>query len=126
MRLRMSCRCNSCRAICPGAKHTARVDEKMCLGCGVCVRNCPAGSLHLESRPERVLTPLDTTHRTIVMAIERGTLPELIFDNHVLFSHRALAAVLGVILRLSPVKKAMASHQLRSRYLEALLNRTPY
>ncbi len=122
--------CNLCASVCPvdaiaveqpGAK-TARVDEKMCLGCGVCVRNCPTGSLHLESRPERVLTPLDTTHRTIVMAIERGTLPDLIFDNQVLFSHRALAAVLGVILRLPPLKKAMASRQIKSRYLEALLN----
>jgi NAD-dependent dihydropyrimidine dehydrogenase PreA subunit len=129
--------CNLCASDCPvnaigteqsqgsfgGKPLTARVDEKICLGCGVCVRNCPTGSLHLESRPEQVLTPLDTTHRTIVMAIERGVLPELIFDNQVLFSHRALAAVLGVILRLPPLEKAMASRQLKSRYLEALLNR---
>lgn len=132
--------CGQCASVCPvnaisteqsdcssEAKPAAtRVDEKICLGCGVCVRNCPTGSLHLESRPERVLTPLDTTHRTIVMAIERGTLPDLIFDNQVLLSHRALAAVLGVILRLPPVKKAMASRQLKSRYLEALLNRIPH
>jgi Na+-translocating ferredoxin:NAD+ oxidoreductase RNF subunit RnfB len=129
--------CHLCASVCPvnaisaeqpqgssgGKPLAARVDEKICLGCGVCVRNCPTGSLHLESRPERVLTPLDTTHRTIVMAIERGTLPELIFDNQVLFSHRALAAVLGVILRLPPLEKAMASRQLKSRYLEALLSR---
>lgn len=132
--------CGQCASVCPvnaisteqadcssGVKPvTARVDEKMCLGCGVCVRNCPTESLHLESRPERVLTPLDTTHRTIVMAIERGTLQDLIFDNQVLLSHRALAAVLGVILRLPPIKKAMASRQLKSRYLEALLTRVPH
>jgi hypothetical protein len=69
---------------------------------------------------------LDTTHRTVVMAIERGTLPDLIFDNQVLLSHRALAAVLGVILRLPPLKGAMASRQLKSRYLEALLKRIPH
>jgi len=131
--------CDLCASVCPveaigtDQSHnsserkpiTARVEEKVCLGCGVCVRNCPTGSLYLESRPERVLTPLDTTHRTIVMAIERGTLPDLIFDNQVLLSHRALAAVLGGILRLPPVNKAMASRQLKSRYLEALLNRIP-
>jgi hypothetical protein len=63
------------------------------------------------------MTPLTTTRRTILMAIERGKLQNLIFDNQVLMSHRALAAVLGVILNLPPVKKAMASKQLRSRYL---------
>jgi hypothetical protein len=42
----------------------------------------------------------------------------LIFDNQALFSHRALAAVLGVILQLPPLKQAMASEQLKSRYLE--------
>ncbi|MFC1835336.1 4Fe-4S binding protein, partial [Thermodesulfobacteriota bacterium] len=96
---------------------------KMCLGCGVCVRNCPTGALGLEPRPERVLTPVDSTHRAVVMAIERGTLQHLIFDNKALFSHRALAAVLGVILQLPPVKKAMASKQMKSRYLETLLER---
>ena len=58
-----------------------------------------------------------------VMAIERGRLQHLIFDNHVMASHRALAAVLGVILKLPPIKQALASKQLKSRYLEALINR---
>jgi hypothetical protein len=55
------------------------------------------------------------------MAIERGCLQNLVFDNQAHLSHRAMAAVLGVILRLPPVKQAMASRQMRSRYLEALL-----
>jgi ferredoxin len=100
----------------PGLK-AARVDNDLCLGCGVCIRNCPTDALVLESRPERVMTPLTTTRRTILMAIERGTLQNLIFDNQVLMSHRALAAVLGVILNLPPVKRAMASKQIKSRYL---------
>jgi len=41
----------------------------------------------------------------------------------VLWSHRALAALLGVILKLPPLKQALASEQLQSRYLEALLRR---
>ncbi len=96
----------------------ARVDEEICLGCGVCVRNCNVDALALESRSERVMTPLTTTKRTILMAIERGKLQNLIFDNQVLWSHRALAATLGVILNLPPVKRAMASKQIKSRYLE--------
>jgi len=96
----------------------ARVDEEVCLGCGVCVRNCDVDALALESRPERIMTPLTSTKRTILMAIERGKLQNLIFDNQVLWSHRALAATLGVILNLPPVKRAMASKQVKSRYLE--------
>ena len=32
-----------------------------------------------------------------------------------------MAAILGVILKLPPVKKAMAGRQMRSRYLEYLI-----
>jgi hypothetical protein len=62
-------------------------------------------------------------HKAVVMAIERGSLQHLIFDNRVLFSHRALAAVLGVLLNLPPIKQAMASQQIKSRYFEHLIRR---
>jgi hypothetical protein len=70
-----------------------------------------------------VITPQNYLHRTVMMAIERGTLQHLIFDNRVLWSHRALAAVLEVILKLPPIKQIMASQQIKSRYLEILLDR---
>jgi len=99
----------------------AHVDPQRCLGCGVCVDACEkTTSLRLERRPRRVLTPLNTVHRSVIMAVERGKLQHLIFDNRVLWHHRALAAVLGAILRLPPVKRAMATDQVKSRYLEAL------
>ncbi|MBC2743847.1 MAG: 4Fe-4S dicluster domain-containing protein [Desulfosarcina sp.] len=127
--------CGKCVALCPVEAMTlvsandpqhpkrkvARVDESRCLGCGVCLRACTkTESLSLEHRPKRVLTPLNATHRAVVMAVERGKLQHLIFDNHVLWHHRALAAVLGAILRLPPVARAMATDQVKSRYLEAL------
>jgi hypothetical protein len=58
-----------------------------------------------------------------MMAIERGKLENLIFDNLVLWHHRALAAVLGGILRLPPIKQILASEQVKSRYLETLIGR---
>lgn len=106
----------------PKARH-ARVAEDICLGCGVCVRTCSRNALGLRSRPERVITPLNSLHRTVVMAIERGNLQDLIFDNRVLWNHRALAAVFGVVLKLPPIKQAMASQQVKSRYLEYLIAR---
>lgn len=127
--------CGKCVNVCPVEAMTlvsandpqrptqrkAKLDEAICLGCGVCVAVCPAGNIQLESRPERVITPLDSTHRTIIMAIERGTLQHLIFDNNALSSHRAMAAVLGVILKLPPIKQVLAKQQVKSRYLESLL-----
>jgi hypothetical protein len=58
-----------------------------------------------------------------MMAIERGKLQHLIFDHRVLWNHRALAAVLGVILRLLPFKQVLDSQQVKSRYLQTLLTK---
>jgi hypothetical protein len=87
------------------------------------VRVCPAAALHLESRSQRVVTPVNSAHRVVLLAIERGCLHNLIFDNQALMSHRAMAAILGVILRLPPAKQLLACKQMKSRYLERLLAR---
>ena len=129
--------CGKCVAVCPveamslvsandpsrPGKKASRLDESICLGCGVCATICPQGGIRLESRPERVITPINSTHKVVLMAIERGMLQDLIFDNRALMSHRAMAAILGVILNLPPIKRAMASRQVKSRYLEALILR---
>jgi ferredoxin len=104
-------------------KKRAKLAHELCLGCGVCVRTCSNNALSLREREQRVITPLDSTHRTVVMAIERGKLQELLFDNQVLFSHRALAAVFKVIFTLPPIKQLLASRQLKSRYLEIMLKK---
>jgi len=106
-----------------GPQRRARVDESRCLGCGVCVPGCSRGAIRLVSRPERVITPVDGVHRVVVMAIERGKLQNLIFDQQALWSHRAMAAILGAVLRLPPLQQALARSQLRSRYLDRLLSR---
>jgi ferredoxin len=101
----------------------ARLDQERCLGCGVCVPTCRQGALTLAPRPARRLTPLNGAHRAVLMAIERGRLQDLVFDNRLLWSHRALAAFFGAILKLPPAKRLLATEQVRSRYLEALVRR---
>ncbi len=127
--------CGKCVAACPveamtlvsandpkkSKRKAARLDEDLCLGCGVCVPACPEGGITLIPRKERVITPVDSVRRTVAMAVERGTLQHLVFDNHAVVSHRAMAAVLGAILQLPPVKRSMARDQLGSRYLDRLI-----
>jgi ferredoxin len=102
----------------------AKLDEAVCLGCGLCVRACTKEAIFLKQRAERVITPVNGSHRIVMMAVERGKLQHLIFDNQVLWNHRALAALLGVILKLPPLKQALASKQLKSRYLQWLIAKT--
>jgi formate hydrogenlyase subunit 6/NADH:ubiquinone oxidoreductase subunit I len=129
--------CGKCAARCPveamamvtandphhPKKKKARLNEDICLGCGVCARDCSAGCISLRSRKKRVITPLNTAHRVVLMAIERGKLQHLIFDNQMSKSHRAMATVLGVILNLPPVKQVMACRQMKSMYLDTLVRR---
>ena len=132
-----SCKgCGMCADICPVEamslisdndpqhqnKRTAQLNEEICLGCGLCVRACPTESLDLTPRKDTVITPVNSAYRIVLMAIERGTLQHLIFDNRLMFSHRALAALFGVIFKMPPVKQLLASKQLQSRYLEKLLS----
>jgi ferredoxin len=127
--------CGKCVAACPveamslvsandparPRKKASRLNEDLCLGCGVCVPACPENALALKPRAQRVITPVDSVRRTVSMAVERGTLQHLIIDSNALASHRAMAAILGVILRLPPVKRSFASGQIGSRYLEKLI-----
>ncbi len=132
--------CGKCVAVCPVEAMTlvssndpqkplrkrAKLHAEVCLGCAVCVRACAKNAIILKPREKRVITPVNSTHRVVLMAIERGTFQNLLFDNQVLQSHRAMAAVLGVILKLPPVKQIMATQQFRSRYLEALIKNGNY
>lgn len=131
--------CGKCAHVCPVEAMTlvssndphhpkrqkAKLNPDICLGCGVCVRVCQHKALTLASRAKRVVTPVTSAHRVVMMAIERGKLQHLLFSQQAFASHRAMAAILGVILKLPPIQQLLASRQMKSRYLDALLRMHP-
>jgi Na+-translocating ferredoxin:NAD+ oxidoreductase RNF subunit RnfB len=98
-----------------------RLDETICLGCGVCYAACKSGAITMKPRARRVLTPETIFDRIAAMAIERGKLSDLIFDAPQRLSHRALARILGVVEKSPFFKAAMAIRPLRSAFLRRLV-----
>jgi hypothetical protein len=59
----------------------------------------------------------------VTMAIERGKLANLIFDEPERLGYRALGRIFSVLENSPPVKAAMAIKPLRSAFLNALVKR---
>ncbi|OGQ94742.1 MAG: 4Fe-4S ferredoxin [Deltaproteobacteria bacterium RIFOXYA12_FULL_61_11] len=126
--------CGTCVAACPvnalgtGTLQSAGkpgtmvpvLDKNFCLGCGVCGLKCPTGAIALVERGQRVIPPETTFERILLMAVERGLLGEVLFDDPRKLSHAFLRGFLGGFLRLPGVKQALISKTLRSTFLEAI------
>lgn len=112
------------RALPPHVQRKTRmfsvVSEAICLGCGICQPACRKGALTLRPRPERVITPEATLERLLAMALERDRLQHLLFEEidgfHMIFMNK----LVGAILKLPPVKQALLSKQLKSRFIAYL------
>jgi Pyruvate/2-oxoacid:ferredoxin oxidoreductase delta subunit len=122
--------CGKCTKVCPvdalqlvkeEKQYTLQLKDDLCLGCGICIRHCSFDAIQLVKRGSRIITPVNTTHRVVLTAIDKKMLPNLIFDNYELASHRVLAAILSAILSLPPAKQLLANEQIRSKYLARLL-----
>ncbi len=99
----------------------ARIKEDLCLGCGVCALQCKkTHALALEKRAQRVIHPATTFERVILQTLDKGTLANQIFDDPRSLTQKALRGVVGGFLRLAPVKRALMSDLLRSRFLKAM------
>ena len=98
------------------------VDTAKCIGCGVCADACKTQALRMARRQERPAVPVNTIERVVRMALERGRLAHLV-DRHAGRGSRFLSQVLGVLAAFPPVQKALASEQLRSRFVRAAMER---
>lgn len=127
--------CATCAKACPAGaiiveptggkglrKNWALVDPVRCLGCGVCAGVCRWDAHGMELREQRPLVPADTVERVAMMAIERGKLGDLLYDNVGSGLGRALAHTLSLVERMPPWKAAMAVKPLRSVFLNKLVD----
>lgn len=101
-------------------KREARVDTAICIGCGVCALKCPTKACTLVKRAQRVIHPETTFERLMLQCLEKGTLHNQIFANPQSINEKFMHAFVGGFLRLSPVKKALMSDKLRSKFLEVM------
>jgi ferredoxin len=103
----------------PKVKGNATIDERFCIGCGICVTSCARDGVRLGARGKRVLHPETTFERVILQSLERNTLQNQLFDDPTRVTHKFMRGLVGGFLRLPPVKKALMSDRLRSRFLAA-------
>jgi len=102
----------------PDAK--AEVRREICLGCGLCRLACTREAMRMEPRKEEILVPENAWQRTVIMAIEQGKFQNLLFDDFERIDHAVLRAITRIVVALPPVKKALLSGQVQSRFLKAL------
>jgi len=87
---------------------------------GVCALKCPTGACKLAKRGQRVIHPKTTFERIMLQCLEKGTLQNQIFDNPQRVDQKFMRAFVGAFLQLPPIKKALMSDKLRSRFLDAM------
>jgi len=98
------------------------IDTSICIGCGVCALKCKKDAIHLHEREQRVLHPETTFQRAILQSLERGTLQYQLFDSSRSVTQKVMRGIVGGFLMLPPVKRALMSNALRSRFLKLMEN----
>jgi ferredoxin len=111
------------RSAIPGKKNDMhpRVDRESCIGCGVCADACNKDAMRMERREKQPFVPQNAVDRALRVALERGKLADLLFDEGESRGHRVLNHMLKALTRLPPAQRALASEQVKSRFVKAVL-----
>ena len=96
-------------------------DEERCIGCGVCAHSCRVDALEMERSDRRRYVPANTLDRALRMAIERGKLPHLLFDEGAGRGSAFLNQALKALNRLPASQRLLASEQVKSRFVRQAL-----
>ena len=96
-------------------------DLERCIGCGVCADACHKKALRMApGRPARHV-PENAVERMVRMAVERGRLADLLFDQGAGLGSRFLHGAVKVLTTLPVAKQLLAREQVQSRFVRAAL-----
>jgi len=103
------------------AKHknemTPVVDEALCIGCGVCTNACGKDAMQMSRRQAAGHVPQNAVERILRQSIERGRLGHLLADAGDTLGSRFLGGLVQGVCNLPGVQRALASEQLKSRFV---------
>jgi ferredoxin len=97
------------------------IDGERCIGCGVCATACHKDALKMEPGGTPRQVPATAVEKMVRMAIERGRLADLLFDEGAGAGSRFLHHAVRALTNLPLASRAMASEQVKSRFVKAAL-----
>ncbi len=99
------------------------VDGEVCIGCGVCADACKKEAMTMQRRAEQPYVPHSGLERMLRMAIERGHLAQMLFDEGAGRGPRFLNQAFRALNSLPGAQRVLASEQVTSRFLRATLGK---
>jgi ferredoxin len=103
----------------------ATFDLELCIGCGVCATTCKQHAITMERREQPSHVPENTIERVVRQMVERGRLADLLFDENDSRGAAFLNHAVQAITKLPPAQRALASDQVKSRFVQFVLNNAP-
>jgi ferredoxin len=98
------------------------IDGGRCIGCGVCATACHKGALRMAAGGSARPVPEDAVERVVRMAMERGRLADLLFDQGGSLGNRFLHRAVKALTSLPPASRLLAAEQVKSRFVRAVLS----
>ena len=98
------------------------IDEDRCIGCGICSHSCKVDALEMERSDKLRYIPANSLERALRMAIERGKLPHLLFDEGAGRGSQFLNQALQMLNQLPASQKLLATEQVKSRFVRQALS----
>jgi len=90
----------------------------------VCADGCRNHALGMRRTGGRPSVPANSMERVVRMSLERGLLSQLVFDEGGSRGVRFLGRVVDALVALPPVQQALATEQLRSRFVRFALGKS--
>lgn len=83
----------------------------------------PEDGMRKERREKQPLVPANAIDKALRIALERGKLADLLFDEGEGRGHRVLNHMIKGLTQLPAAQRALASEQVKSRFVRAALGR---